>query len=274
MNVIALGVLAAAGIGGAVYLARRSSAPAPKPVLKIVRFPRGLRGSAKSTLPDLPGLRELEAREPGFGKALLAVASETGADSDKLASYIWKRSGFDPHATMATASSNLSNRRGGVGLFGFTGSKYGGGDAATALINTVGDLQDYQGFEPTPSEYVRSLSAIEQVKGPLRAYLLKHPGIAKDPALHVIAPFMGNTEDLPGDPPKWDENTLASAPDSFVLIKQAYESFDPMARATPWDEQAWPELGNFDLNQDGVVTLGELREVYYKPLQGVGRFKP
>lgn len=262
----------AAGAGG-VYLVRRgaggaggSSATGPRPIvnLRLVRRPM--------SLPDVPGLREREAAEPGFAKALMEVIRETKADGDKVAAYISRRSGFDPHH-----KGDKPSNPGGVGLWGFNGGRGSGGGAGfmSALENqTYTDIPDYFGYEPSPAEYVQGMTATEQVKGPLRALLLAHPAFGKDPAIHILAPFFGVSESLPGDPPQWDENKMATAPDSTVIIEQPYENLNPLAHATPWDEQMWPWLGHFEGGtKDGVVTLGNIRGVFYKPLQGAGRFK-
>lgn len=275
MNPLLIGALAAAGIGGAVYLARRSSASSANSDLLGSVLKRNLRlvkvrPGVGVDLPDVPGLRERERLEPGFSQALMDVIRETGANGDRLAAYISLRSKFDPAAKDKSATG-LSNWKGGVGLLGFQGSK-----RATALskdyLDAGGDLAAYMEYEPNASEYVRSMTGIQQVKGPLRDVLLKHPAFAQDPALHILGPFFGNTEDLPGDPPKWDETAMMTAPDSTILIEQPYKSIDPMAHATAWDEQTWPELGNFDRNKDGVVTLGDIRNRYYATLSGAGRF--
>jgi hypothetical protein len=55
-------------------------------------------GQASGSVPDLPGLREREALEPGFIATFLWVVQQTSADGDRLAALISEESGFNPQA--------------------------------------------------------------------------------------------------------------------------------------------------------------------------------
>jgi hypothetical protein len=57
------------------------------------------------TLPDVPGLKEREAKEPGFIKALLQVCSDTQATPDKVAALMSEESGFNPSAVNPVSGS-------------------------------------------------------------------------------------------------------------------------------------------------------------------------
>ncbi len=59
------------------------------------------------SLPDVPGLRDREAKEPGFVAALLKLIRETGANGDRLAAIMSEESQFNPQATNPEHAAGL-----------------------------------------------------------------------------------------------------------------------------------------------------------------------
>jgi len=110
---------------------------------------------ASGSLPDLPGLRQREAAEPGFISALLGVIQETGADGDKLAALISEESGFKPDA--------LEPGDGGSGF-----------------------LQWLPRYAPAYTGYtadeLRQMTGIQQLEA-VRNTIIRSPGYKTDPAI-------------------------------------------------------------------------------------------
>jgi hypothetical protein len=90
---VVMSLVALIGVGAAwALVARRMSRP-------------HARAGIVGDLPDVPGLREREAKEPGFAAMLLQVAQDGGVNPDHLAALISHESGFNPQAHNPTGGA-------------------------------------------------------------------------------------------------------------------------------------------------------------------------
>lgn len=67
----------------------------------------GASGEHVDSLPDVPGLRDREQKEPGFIAKLLDVINSTGANGDRLAAIMSEESGFNPQARNSLNATGL-----------------------------------------------------------------------------------------------------------------------------------------------------------------------
>ena len=129
-----------------------------------------------ATLPQVPGLLEREAREPGFCRSLLEVLTQAGANVDRVTALMAEESRFNPAAhNPAGGASGLLQWM----PFLWTNPKTGPAFRAVA---------------PTP-EALRALTATQQL--PLVAYTLQlwGKGSAQDPALAGWGSNVGSPDD-------------------------------------------------------------------------------
>lgn len=167
------------------------------------------------TLPQVPGLLDREAKEPGFCRELLTVVRELDADGDRLAALMSEESGFHPEA---------KNPNGG----------------ATGLMQWLPSTAPLVG---TTVEALAKMSAIEQVRGPVRA-TLKLWGKAgrKDPAMAGWGSHVGE-------------------PDDTVIARKDVDG----------NRFLWNKV--YDANKDDAITVGEVRRAVYNRL-GPAAAKP
>lgn len=138
-SLVLAGVFGAAGLAIVAQriLAARTAEGATMPGSKWTDAELG-------TLPQVPGLMALEAKEPGFARELLTVFKETEVpDGDKVASLISEESGFKPSA----------------------GNPNGG---ATGLMQWLPSTAPIVG---TTVDAIRAMTGIQQVRGPIKATL-------------------------------------------------------------------------------------------------------
>ena len=194
----------------------------------------------------VPGLAVRLKAEPGLERAIQDVAAETGADVDKLVAFISTRSNWDPKWA------------------GFV-EGHGGGEIFTGILalDAAQDSREWNrpaaglmGFTEDQQSGVRSLdhiqqmSAIDQVRGPLRSMLKTNPWIAQDPAMFALwgtgLPYVNRdmkpsvAADLPGM-----ANTT------------------PVVRRSDGDYW-WDAYGKYAKEGSDVVRLGDIRRHYYE----------
>lgn len=216
----------------------KPKAPPKAPVAPISLTKKLKSTKAKSSvlkpaisLPSLPWLRDRENAEPGFMQAIVDLANEFGGNADRIAAYMSKRSDFNPEEKMKCPTypgGRITAFRCGFGIWGFVDKDLSNGAKASNLPGALG--------------------GIAQVTGPLRELFARYPKLASDPAAHVLLHVS----------PEW-----IGKPDDTIVVKQPYWS--PFA--TTQDEHLWQELGDMDKSGNGVVTMGELRAVYYDRLK-------
>lgn len=168
------------------------------------------------TLPQVPGLLEREAAEPGFARELLTVVRELDADGDRVAALMSEESRFRP---------DIRNSIGAAGLMQWLPS-------TAPLVGTT-------------VEQLAKMSAIEQVRGPVRA-TLKLQGAAgrKDPAMAGWGSHVGE-------------------PDATVIATR--EPPHPM----PGGTAAFYERNKgYDREGKGFITAGDVRRAVYGLLDG------
>lgn len=171
----------------------------------------------KGTLPWVGGLLECEQREPGTCRALLEVDAEVpGNDLDKLCALVSEECGWNPNLP--------PNPIGAVGLLQW--------------------LPIYAPLFGATAAEIAKMSAIQQIRGPLRATLLRRSMAGRaDPAMAG----WGNS---------------AGAPDAQVIAtaKGPFPELAPNA--------AFYKLNAiYDLDKDGDIEAGELREFVYGRLR-------
>lgn len=145
--------------------------------------------AALGTLPQVPGLLDREAKEPGFVRELLRVIRDEHADGDRLAALMSEESGFNPAARNPDP----------VGR-------------ATGLLQWIARYaQPVTGYTV---DQLREMSAIEQLHGPVRKTLRAWGAAGRaDPAMagwgsHVGAP---------------DDAIIATKGDEFYAVNGGYD---------------------------------------------------
>lgn len=136
-------------------------------VLAVEESMQSTSSTPNGSLPDVPGLREREAAEPGFVAALLQVVNDTGADGDKLAALMSEESRFNPQAR-------------------------------NPVSGTVGFMQwmpryarQFTGFT---ADEIYAMSGIDQLEA-VRNTILNAPGYKSDPPMQGWGSHVGAPDD-------------------------------------------------------------------------------
>ncbi len=222
------------------WLVRRGSSPVSS--ASASEAPAASGSSASKTLPDVVGLRERFAAEPGLGKAYFDMIAELG----------WT----DEHADyLAAAIGNIESQ--------WKPDAQNAGTRATGLIQFMPETAKSFG---TTVESLITMTATEQIPF-VKKQFQNYKSLA--PADIYPAIFMPSTVGKP-DGKVVGTSTLESA-----IAAGFSTEVKPGKKLSPADYavRVYQQNKGLDVNKDGLITAGDLRQKLRNAVEGA-RNKP